>query len=123
MGIRILPSYANDVVSRLAKALDRIPFLVDAYCTVSLPQMHLHPTIANLQAPDLFTERVLQAQLVRFWKKLEAGNGPPGARPYDPVNAEERYQRFCNEFLLELPAPFALEPNTDWDQHIPKLPR
>ncbi|CAN9282600.1 unnamed protein product [Alternaria alternata] len=108
---------------RLAKALDRVPFLVDAYCTVSLPQMHLNPTIANLQAPDLFTERVLQAQLVRFWKKLEAGNSPPGARPYDPVIAEERYQRFCKEFLPELPAPFALEPNTDWDQHIPELPR
>ncbi|KAF1955970.1 trascription factor [Byssothecium circinans] len=109
--------------SRLARALDRVPFLVDAYCSVSLPQMHLHPTIDNLQAPGLFTERVLQARLVRFWKNLEAGNGSPGTRPYDPVIAEERYQRFCNEFLPELPAPFALEPNTDWDQHIPELPR
>lgn len=109
--------------SRLAKALDRVPFLIDAYCTVSLPQMHLSPTIDNREAPDLFTERMLQAKLVRFWKTIEAENGSTEAKPYDPILAEERYQRFCTEFLPELPAPFALEPNTDWDQRIPELPR
>jgi hypothetical protein len=36
--------------------------------------------------------------------------------------AEERYEKFCSEFLMHLPPVFALEPSEKWDERLQKLP-
>ncbi|KAK0671956.1 hypothetical protein QBC41DRAFT_314842 [Cercophora samala] len=109
--------------SVLSKRLDQIPFLPDILNPDTMPRMHLVlglDDVPQADAPDLFTERVLEAQLANFWRTHGLGN----AAEYDPIAAEERYEKFCNEFLPEIPPVFALYPDTcnKWDTRLPTLP-
>lgn len=59
--------------------------------------MQLETGIDDPGAPELFTERMLQAQL------------------------EENYEKFCRRFLPTAPAAYALRPDTKFDQRLPML--
>jgi hypothetical protein len=79
--------------------------------------MHLAPDI-GADAPEAFLERLLQARLAGFWRSFSPRQGAE----YDAIVAEERYEKFCTEFLTTLPPVFALEPNKEWDERLAKLP-
>ncbi|KAK3933640.1 hypothetical protein QBC46DRAFT_401584 [Diplogelasinospora grovesii] len=105
--------------SCLSKRLDRIPFLPDGLSADIMPRMRLLPDIdIEADAPDVFTERLLRAQLARFWRC----HSPPRGSEYDAIAAEERYEKFGSTFLQNMPPAFALEPDKQWDERLPKLP-
>ena len=83
-----------------------------------MPQMRLVSDVDDADAPEGFTERLLQARLADFWRSF----GPKKGAEYDVIVAEERYERFCSEFLASLPSAFALQPNKEWDKRLPMLP-
>lgn len=68
-------------------------------------------------APEIFTERLMQVKLARFWRSSGSGRNSE----YDPTQAEQRYEQFCAEYLPSLPPAFALKPDTKWDRCLPKL--
>ncbi|KAI0417790.1 hypothetical protein F5X98DRAFT_386851 [Xylaria grammica] len=117
MGRRTFCSlYVLDSV--LSFRMDHIPLFPNRLQAGSMPRMHLVPEVENsADAPDVFAERILQVQLVDFWKKQSLTTGPE----YDVLAAQERYDRFCAEFLLAMPPAFSLEPDTQWDSRLPKL--
>jgi len=81
--------------------------------------MHLLPDVnIGADAPDVFTERVLRAQLAQFWRS----HGPAKGSEYDAIAAEERYESFCSTFLQTMPPVFALQPDKQWDERLPALP-
>jgi hypothetical protein len=108
----------------LSKKLDRVPFLQENLVAEALPRMHLVPLASSGcvdidgDAPDMFTERLMQVRLARFWSKF----GSKGHSEYDPTQAEQRYEKFCTEYLPSLPPAFALAPQTKWDKSLPKIP-
>lgn len=102
----------------LSLQLDRIPFLPVILDPEQLPQMHLAPNLDDDTAPEAYSERLLQARLASFWQKYS----PLIKREYDATATEERYERFCSEFLATLPAVFALEPSKQWDEKLKRLP-
>ncbi|KAL4740431.1 hypothetical protein BDV11DRAFT_214426 [Aspergillus similis] len=105
--------------SHLSRQLDRVPFLPDDLVADSLPRLRLVPDIGtDASAPEIFTERLMQVQLGRFWRSF----GPRRKVEYDPLESEQRYVRFCAEYLPTLSPAFALEPDTQWDAELPKLP-
>ncbi|KAL4909242.1 hypothetical protein BDW74DRAFT_79038 [Aspergillus multicolor] len=105
--------------SHLSRQLDRVPFLPDNLVAEALPRLRLVPDIGtDRTAPELFTERLMQVQLGRFWRSF----GPRRNVEYDPLQNEQRYDKFCAEYLPTLPPAFALEPNTQWDTNERKLP-
>ena len=84
-----------------------------------MPQMRLLPsTDTGADAPDVFTERVLRAQLARFWRSHSPAKGSED----DAINAVERYESFCSTFLQTMPPAFALQPDKQWDERLPTLP-
>ncbi|KAG9234590.1 hypothetical protein BJ875DRAFT_423692 [Amylocarpus encephaloides] len=130
--------------SLLSRQLDRPAFLPAGLIPANWPQMHLgggggaeaengdgesggdrdrgrgrDRDRADLAAaaPESFTERLLQARLADFWRRISTSGGE-----YDMMVAEERYARFCREYLAELPPAFALQPAKAWDKRLPKLP-
>ncbi|KAL8920788.1 MAG: hypothetical protein Q9172_004359 [Xanthocarpia lactea] len=73
----------------------------------------------GFDAPDPFTERLLQARLADFWRSI----GPLQSAGYDMVLGEERYDKFCCEYLRQLPPAFAIvDADKRWDKRLPKLP-
>lgn len=113
--------------SCLSKRLHRLPFLPDdALSDDILPRMRLlrEPDM-GADAPDVFTERLLRAQLARFWRNYTPQRGPIlDANKYDAVAAEERYEAFCKAFLPTIPPAFALaQPDRQWDTRIATLPK
>ena len=108
--------------SLLSRQLDRIAFLPGCLSAENWPQMHLGGVSDGdgpaVDAPESFTERLLQARLADFWRSI----GPMPDRDYDMMIAEERYEKFCREFLTKLPPAFALQPNEAWDKRLAKLP-
>ncbi|KAK7942403.1 transcription factor sol4 [Apiospora aurea] len=120
------------VDGHLARQYDRMPILVDPLHVDHLPRMHLTPEVDPASgAPDNFTERLLQARMVTFWRAVVAkkpggqGQGGGGANKveYDPTLAQERHEKFHDEFISKLPPAFALlEPNREWDELLPQLP-
>ena len=87
----------------------------------ALPQMRFLSSTGDIGtdtgAPEIFTERLMQLQLGRFWRN--AGLRRNGK--YDPTQGEERYERFYTEYIHTLPSTFSLEPDTRWDTHTTKL--
>lgn len=80
--------------------------------------MHLVPDLGiGADAADVFTERVLLAELARCWRS----HCPMKGSEYDVLAAEERYETFCSTFLQKLPAVFALQPDKQWDERLPTL--
>lgn len=81
--------------------------------------MHLAPDLEDgAEAPDVFTERVLHAQLAEFWR----AHSPENVQEYDSIEAEGRYEKFCSEFLPKIPPVFALLPDKQWDERVPTVP-
>lgn len=110
--------------SLLSRQLDRMPLFPGRLAPGSRPNLHF-PGGGNgtepgaLDAPDQFTERLLQADLADFWRAV----GPIQGIEYDMMAAEERYNRFCRDYSAQLPRAFALaDPDEAWDTHFPKLP-
>ncbi|KAB8291219.1 hypothetical protein EYC80_009906 [Monilinia laxa] len=106
--------------SLLSRQLDRIALFPGCLIAGNWPEMHLKDADENGEsdAPDPFTERLLQARLADFWR----GIGSMQSSEYNIVVAEERYDKFCREYLSKLPPTFALKPNKDLDSRFPKLP-
>ncbi|KAI1407926.1 hypothetical protein F5Y13DRAFT_205604 [Hypoxylon sp. FL1857] len=105
--------------SLLSRRLDSIPFLPRGLSDDNMPQMHLVLQLDDAAgAPDVFAERVIQAKLADFWRSQSSAKGSK----YDIIVAEERYERFCNEFLPTVPPVFALLPDKQWDESLPTLP-
>ncbi|KAI1773030.1 hypothetical protein F4818DRAFT_424658 [Hypoxylon cercidicola] len=112
--------------SLLSRQLDRIAFIPGLLCPENWPK--LRPLDGRavgdgiescVEVPDPFTERALQARLADFWR----GAGPVQGVGYDLIAAEERYGKFCREYLVQLPPAFALvDPDETWDDQCPKLP-
>ncbi|KAI2785050.1 hypothetical protein F4815DRAFT_3008 [Daldinia loculata] len=107
--------------ARLSSSLERLPFLSDGFCTTSLPKVHQIADLEKSGAPEAFMERILQARLARFWNSFIGSRNTSVS--YDPSAAEERYERFCAEFITNIPAPFGLDPNKEWDLGVPNLAR
>lgn len=109
------------VVSHLSRQLDRVPFLSDSLVAEMLPRLRLvsefGSTKSDVNPPDDFTERLMQVELGRFWRSFV----PNRNVQYDPTQGEQRYERFSAEYLPTLSRAFALEPDTRWDRHRPKL--
>ena len=108
--------------SHLSRELDRIPFLPDDIVADMLPRMHLVSGGASMDtdtdAPEIFTECLLQVQLARFWRSVRSDR----ESEYDPTISESRYERFQDEYLSHLPPAFALnKSDTRWDEIQPKL--
>lgn len=114
--------------SLLSRQLDRIAFLPGCLRPGNWPQLHLlgneggggaDSVEPDIDAPDPFTERLLQARLADFWRS----NGLMQGAEYDMMVAEERYDKFCREYLSQLPPAFALvDPDERWDKCLAKLP-
>ncbi|KAK6074974.1 trascription factor [Seiridium cupressi] len=110
--------------SLLARQLDRVPFTPEGLSEGTWPQMRLVSGAGDgaaeldADAPQSFTERILQARLAAFWGRFNLQTPD-----YDMMVAEERYDQFCEEFLATLPPSFALKPNKTWDKLTPKLPQ
>ena len=83
--------------------------------------MRLVSNSNNNTLPDAFLERTLQAELAKQWySTLHELNSQ--SSNYDPVAAEEHYDRLWREFISTLPAPFDLDsPCKQWDKLSPKL--
>ncbi|KAI0553961.1 hypothetical protein F4679DRAFT_391738 [Xylaria curta] len=104
--------------SVLSFRMDHRSLFPDHLKAGNLPQMHLVPEAEHSgDAPDVFTERVLQVKLVDFWRRQSLTTGPD----YDVLAAQERYDKFVAEFLPSLPSVFCLEPDKRWDSRLPKL--
>lgn len=100
--------------SVLSRQLDCPPFLSADITSEHLPYTHSSPTD---DAPDGYSERVLQARLASFWRSIAPRQGPE----YEPALAEEKYEKFCSDYLTQLPPAFALEPSSEWDEQLPRL--
>ncbi|KHE85199.1 hypothetical protein GE21DRAFT_5180 [Neurospora crassa] len=123
--------YAWD--SLLSRQLDRMHALPGRLHPRNWPQLHALPEYRDrgeqtpptmslnrgLEAPDPFTERLLQARLADFWRSVS----PLQGNEDDIMAAEERYDKFSREFLSQLPPAFALaDADESWDRLLPKLP-
>jgi hypothetical protein len=104
--------------SLLSRQLDCNPFLADSLTSEHLPRMHLAPNVDDANAPEGYSERLMQARLANFWRSF----APRQGAEYEAMVAEERYEKFCSEFLTHLPPVFALEPSEEWDERLQKLP-
>lgn len=111
--------------SLLSRQLDYIAFLPEGLHPGNWPQLDLNKSSRGGEsidpgsdAPEPFTERLLQARLAEFWRSI----GPLQGAEYDMVVAEERCEKFCCEYLSQLPPAFALvNPDKRWDKRLPKL--
>lgn len=86
-----------------------------------LPCMHLaadENLEADTDAPDPFTERLMQLRLGCFWRR----HGTKRNLEYNPTQAQQVYEDFCSEYLSALAPVFALKPETKWDKRSPRLP-
>lgn len=125
---QVLSDILTFLNSCLSKRLHRIPFLPDDSLNADImPRMRLLPGVdVGPDAPDIFTERVLRARLVRFWRdhSQPPRRGSGAIEPkYDALVAEERYETFCETFLPTVPPAFALaQPDRQWDVRLPALP-
>lgn len=80
--------------------------------------MHLGPHVDDADAPESYSERLMQARLANFWRSFPPRQGAE----YEATVAEEWYEKFCSEFLAHLPPVFALESSKEWDERLERLP-
>ncbi|KAF2826266.1 hypothetical protein CC86DRAFT_350840 [Ophiobolus disseminans] len=104
--------------SLLSRQLDCNPFLSASLTSEHLPRMYLSPNLDDAEAPEGYSERLMQARLADFWRS----SAPPQNAEYEATIAEEKYEKFGSEFLKHLPLVFALEPCERWDKRLQKLP-
>ena len=112
--------------SLLSRQLDQNAFLSKSLRPEVLPQSN-HTRSGSRgdsiemgsDAPDPFTERLLQARLADFWRSVS----PLKDVEYDMVVGEGRYDKFCCDYLSQLPPAYALvDSDKRWDKRLPKLP-
>lgn len=111
--------YADHLSSLLSRQLDRNGIFPYCLNPEDMPRMHLGSDIQGNKDLDEFTEHLLQARLAKFWKNACVNCN----YDQDFIAAEERYEKFCNEYLATLPSAFALQPNTQWDTQLSVLPK
>ena len=105
----------------LSFVLDRMPCIPDDYVDVSLPKMRLVQEAEDVNAPDVFCERILQARLTRLWSSLRTPSNS-GSSSYDPNIIEEQTERLRKEFICTLPPIFSIrDSDTRWDKQLPML--
>ncbi|KAL8849538.1 MAG: hypothetical protein Q9221_005472 [Calogaya cf. arnoldii] len=112
--------------SLLSRQLDQNPFLSRSLHPEVWPQSNLTRSGSrgdsiemSSDAPDPFTERLLQAHLADFWRSVS----PLKDVEYDMVVGEGRYDRFCCDYLSQLPPAYDLvDSDKRWDKRLPKLP-
>jgi hypothetical protein len=114
---------ANICCSLLSWQLDCDPFLPTTLTAEHLPRMHLEPhvneaDVPETEVPETFTERLMLARLAKFWRSYTSRAGAE----YEATEAEERYDKFCKEFLAQLPPVFALDFSKKWDERLERLP-
>lgn len=96
----------------------------NVFCAQVLPSLHSLADWGSLgDVPEEFDQRLLLFRLAKFWNVTDPQQHH-ALGLYDPVMVEERYERFCKEFLAILPTPFALNSATDnlWKEKHPRLP-
>lgn len=76
---------------------------------------------ASDNAPEPFTERILQARLASFWRHHCPSVGSDGSPKYDVMQSEAHYDEFCTQYLSKLPPAFGLQSDRQWDTMLPKL--
>ncbi|KAI1085946.1 hypothetical protein F5B19DRAFT_480936 [Rostrohypoxylon terebratum] len=113
--------------SALSRHLDRSPLIPGCLPPENRPHLHLLESKygagedcidSSVDTPDPFAERLLQVRLADFWRNV----GPTNGAEYDIVAAEERYDKFCREYLSQIPSSFALvNPDEALDKRFPKL--
>lgn len=81
--------------------------------------MRLESGSSDVNTPDLFTERLLQAQLAQFWCPLHSSNS---SKFYDVNARQAKYKDFCVNFLSILHPAFGNASST-WDEALPFLSR
>ncbi|KAF2233368.1 hypothetical protein EV356DRAFT_207909 [Viridothelium virens] len=109
----------------LSLVLGRSPCIPEDHTyRVDLPKMHVLPkNVNNVNAPDVFIERILQAKLSKFCFATVTQK-PANSEIYNPSYVEEVYERLCHEFLAQLPPVLDLnDPDLQWDHQFPMLPR
>ncbi|KAF7538426.1 hypothetical protein G7054_g2971 [Neopestalotiopsis clavispora] len=72
-----------------------------------LPGLQILSGTRDSDVSEPFLERLLQARLGAFWKAHRLCHGPNEL--YDPVKAEETFERFRDEFLCDLPPSYSLK--------------
>ena len=103
--------------------MDRSPRIHDEYCTVSHPIMRLGRDAGDLNAPDPFLERSLQAKLAKLWYTTIC-QMKGWQVVYDVVAVEEHYEGLRRNFISELPAVFDVDtPDEQWDDGRPEIPK
>ncbi|KAM3426658.1 hypothetical protein NHJ13734_009332 [Beauveria thailandica] len=90
----------------------------------NLPRMHLTPEVeSESDAPEAFTERILQARLIAMWSCIKKSQGEDGAS-YDPTQAQELHDWLQKDFVETLPPAFSLtNPDCKWDERLRHLPK
>ncbi|KAG6991368.1 hypothetical protein G7Y79_00053g088510 [Physcia stellaris] len=85
--------------------------------------MRLGRDAGDLNAPDTFLERNLQAKLAKLWyTTVRQMKGWQVV--YDVVAVEEHYEGLRRNFISELPAVFDIDsPDEQWDAGRPEIPK
>ena len=106
----------------MSTVLGRWPLIPSHNCTVSLPNSIIGTTSSDVNAPNIFCERILQIELAKIaFDLLTSNNGKPSA---DPVVIKNHIKRLNEEFLDRLPPAFRLHgPDEQWDDDLPNLKR
>ncbi|KGO67592.1 Transcription factor, fungi [Penicillium italicum] len=108
----------------LSRQLDRVSAFGDSFNMDNLPRMHLTPEVdSESDAPEAFTERILQARLMAMWSCIKKSQGEDGT-PYDPTQAQELHDWLQKDFVDTLPPAFSLtNPDCKWDERLRHLPK
>ena len=105
----------------MSAVLDRWPRIPEDRCTIPYPTMQLSTNSDMLNAPDVFTERLLQVRLARIGFS-ESWSSPGREQGYDMHFIEAKYMRWHTEFILTLPPAFSLEKSDQqWDELVPNM--
>ncbi|TQV90376.1 trascription factor [Cordyceps javanica] len=108
----------------LSRQLDRVSSFGDSFNMGNLPRMHLTPEVeSESDAPEAFTERILQARLMAMWSCIKKSQGEDGTL-YDPTQAQELHDWLQKDFVETLPPAFSLtNPDCKWDERLRHLPK
>ncbi|KAI1318725.1 hypothetical protein F5Y16DRAFT_414385 [Xylariaceae sp. FL0255] len=106
---------------RLANFLDHDALLAETSLMTGLPRMQLGVEMKSTgtRSPDSFLGRRLEAQLAKF----RLCRGQEISTAYDPISSEEWFEKFCTEFLPQIPDTYALLADGHWDKQVGDLPR
>ena len=85
-------------------------------------RLGISPDADPANTPHSFLERMLSIQLTKLWYSMHSTKMK--SMSYDPIMAQQIYQRLQDEFIAMLPPSFRLtNPSTQWDSEMPFLPR